>query len=166
VVKLLGQDLHILTGAYALDAFDGAERDRFDPACGGRLRETATRLALAVAVVPPPALRGRVLAAAAPDARIMKQPISAGGVATVVVSAARHDVIFSTAGLLGLPSAKVCEPWVMGLPGSRAAGLLAAGAGRTTPVPASGLRCATRSKRISGRRRSSRPCSAAATGSA
>jgi len=59
------------------------------PRAAGGLRETTTRLALAVAVVPPPALRRRVLAAAAPDARIMKQPISVGGVAIVVVSAAR-----------------------------------------------------------------------------
>jgi anti-sigma-K factor RskA len=216
VVKLLRHDLHILSGAYALDALEGAERDRFEhhlhrcQPCAhevGGLRETATRLATAAAVVPPQGLRVRVLAAvartrqaspavdqqqrpaprstwvprlaaavaavgvaaavvlgvaqldarhrldqtraqsramaavlAAPDARIMKQPTSAGGVATVVVSAGRHEMIFSTAGLPGLPAAKVYELWVMGPPGTRSAGLLAAEAGRTTPILASGLR--------------------------
>jgi anti-sigma-K factor RskA len=64
----------MLTGVYALDAVDGAERDRFERhrrrcrACDGEvrgLRETAGRLALAAARVPPPQLKDRVLAAAA-----------------------------------------------------------------------------------------------------
>jgi anti-sigma-K factor RskA len=74
VVRLLRHDLHILTGAYALDAVDGAERDRFEHhlrrcrPCGNEVRglaETATSLAMAVAMTPPPRLKGRVLAAAA-----------------------------------------------------------------------------------------------------
>lgn len=48
--------------------------------------------------------------------------------------------IFSTAGLPALPAAKVYQLWLMGPPGTRSAGLLAAGAGRTTLVLASGLR--------------------------
>jgi anti-sigma-K factor RskA len=73
-VRLLRHDLHTLTGAYALDAIDGAERDRFEhhlnrcQLCSHEvrgLRETATRLAMAVALLPPPQLRERVLAAAA-----------------------------------------------------------------------------------------------------
>jgi len=74
-VKLLRRDdLHTLTGAYALDAVDGAERDRFEhhlhrcQPCTHEVRglhETATRLAVAVARQPPPALRERVLTAAA-----------------------------------------------------------------------------------------------------
>lgn len=73
-MKLLRHDLHILTGAYALDAIDGAERDRFEhhlnrcQPCSHEvrgLRETATRLAMAVARVPPPQLKVRVLTAAA-----------------------------------------------------------------------------------------------------
>jgi anti-sigma-K factor RskA len=73
-VKLLRDDLHALTGVYALDAIDGAERDRFERhlhrchACEsevGGLHETAGRLALAAARVPPPQLKERVLAAAA-----------------------------------------------------------------------------------------------------
>jgi anti-sigma-K factor RskA len=73
-VKLLRHDLHTLTGAYALDAIDGAERERFEhhlnrcQPCGQEVRglqETATRLALAVARVPPPTLKTSVLAEAA-----------------------------------------------------------------------------------------------------
>lgn len=65
-------DLHGLTGAYALDALDGLELDRFEhhlagcPSCEHEVRgfrETAARLAQAVALPPPPALRQRVLGA-------------------------------------------------------------------------------------------------------
>jgi anti-sigma-K factor RskA len=63
-------DIHALTGAYALDAVSGAERAAFErhlaecESCTQEvreLRETATRLALAAAEDPPPALKGRVL---------------------------------------------------------------------------------------------------------
>jgi len=73
-VRLLRHDLHILTGAYALDAVDGPERDRFEHhlrrcrPCGNEVRglaETATSLAMAVARTPPPRLKDRVMAAAA-----------------------------------------------------------------------------------------------------
>ena len=56
-------DLHTLTGAFALDALSEREAKEFDrhlsrcPMCAqevGELRETAARLALAVAEVPPP----------------------------------------------------------------------------------------------------------------
>ncbi|WP_327287018.1 anti-sigma factor [Streptomyces sp. NBC_01198] len=65
-------DLHTLTGAYALDALSEREAAQFSrhlAACRscaqevGELRETAARLALAVAVVPPAELRGRVMGA-------------------------------------------------------------------------------------------------------
>jgi anti-sigma-K factor RskA len=74
VVRLLRHELHILTGAYALDAVDGPERDRFEHhlrrcrPCGNEVRglaETATSLAMAVAMSPPPRLKDRVMAAAA-----------------------------------------------------------------------------------------------------
>ena len=67
-------DLHTLTGVYALDAVDGAERDLFEHhlrrcrPCGNEVRglaETATELAMAAAMPPPPGVKGRVLAAAA-----------------------------------------------------------------------------------------------------
>jgi Anti-sigma-K factor rskA len=72
--RLLRHDLHILTGVYALDAVDGAERDRFEhhlrrcKPCGHEVRglaETATGLAMAVALAPPPGLKANVLTAAA-----------------------------------------------------------------------------------------------------
>ncbi|WP_377267092.1 anti-sigma factor domain-containing protein [Peterkaempfera sp. SMS 1(5)a] len=65
-------DLHTLTGAYALGALSGREGEEFGEhlaeceACTQEvreLRETAARLALAVAETPPPALRERVMAA-------------------------------------------------------------------------------------------------------
>ncbi len=73
-VKLGRHDLHGLSGAYALDALTGLELDQFEhhlrrcPPCENEVRgfrETATRLALAVAASPTPALRERVLTAAA-----------------------------------------------------------------------------------------------------
>ena len=63
-------DIHALTGAYALDAVPGAEREAFErhlSECDSctqevrELRETATRLALAAAADPPPELKARVL---------------------------------------------------------------------------------------------------------
>jgi anti-sigma-K factor RskA len=66
-------DLHVLTGSYALDAVGDAEREEFErhlqhcPTCDAEvrgLRETAARLALACAMTPPARMEGRVLAAA------------------------------------------------------------------------------------------------------
>jgi anti-sigma factor RsiW len=66
-------DLHVLTGSYALDAVSDAEREEFErhlqhcPTCEAEvrgLRETAARLALACAVTPPARMERRVLAAA------------------------------------------------------------------------------------------------------
>ncbi len=63
-------DIHALTGAYALDAVSGAEREAFErhlAECDSctqevrELRETATRLALAATEDPPPDLKARVL---------------------------------------------------------------------------------------------------------
>ena len=73
-MKLLRRDLHLMSGGYALDALDGAERDRFEhhlhrcPSCSNEVRgfrETATRLAFAVSRVPPAAMRQNVLTRAA-----------------------------------------------------------------------------------------------------
>jgi anti-sigma-K factor RskA len=73
-VTILDHDLHLLTGAYALDALDDVERARFErhlarcSSCREEtrgLRETAARLALATAITPPPGMRDRVLAATA-----------------------------------------------------------------------------------------------------
>jgi hypothetical protein len=73
-MRLPRQDRHALTGAYALDAVEGRERDRFTrhldrcQSCAGEVRgfrEVGTALALAVAVEPPPELRVRVMTAVA-----------------------------------------------------------------------------------------------------
>jgi len=74
-MRLLGQDLHSLSGPFALGALDaGAERDRFVrhlsrcPACASEVRgfrEVATALAFASAAEAPAGLRDRVLTAAA-----------------------------------------------------------------------------------------------------
>jgi anti-sigma-K factor RskA len=72
-VRRRRQDLHGLSGVYALDALTGLELDQFEhhlhrcPPCENEVRgfrETATRLAQAVGATPPAALRERVLAAA------------------------------------------------------------------------------------------------------
>jgi anti-sigma-K factor RskA len=72
-VKQGRHDLHGLSGVYALDALTGLELDQFEhhlhrcPPCENEVRgfrETATRLAQAVAASPPLALRERVLTAA------------------------------------------------------------------------------------------------------
>ncbi|MGA4988477.1 anti-sigma factor domain-containing protein [Nonomuraea bangladeshensis] len=69
----MDDDLHALSGAYAVDALPYADWVVFEEhlrGCAGcgtevrRLRETAARLAGAVAVNPPPGLRPRLLAAA------------------------------------------------------------------------------------------------------
>jgi anti-sigma-K factor RskA len=89
-VRFLREELHTLTGAYALDALDGAERDRFirhlhrcqvcDNEVRG-MRDTAARLGMAVAAVPPAYLRERVLAAAASTRQLPPetQPLPARG---------------------------------------------------------------------------------------
>ena len=72
-MKAMRDDLHVLTGSYALDAVSDAEREEFErhlqhcPTCEAEvrgLRETAARLALACAMTPPAWMERRVLAAA------------------------------------------------------------------------------------------------------
>jgi anti-sigma-K factor RskA len=97
-VKLLRPDLHALTGAYAVDAVDDSERERFEhhltrcQSCDQEIRglqETATRLGMAVARTPPPSMKADVLTAAArtrqhppvtdarpaPEARVARKPL-------------------------------------------------------------------------------------------
>ena len=73
VVKVMRDDLHVLSGSYVLDALSEPERDSFErhlqhcPLCQDEvrgLRETAARLGLAKTLDPPPQLRPQVLAAA------------------------------------------------------------------------------------------------------
>lgn len=74
MVRLFRADLHALTGAYAVDALEADERERFEqhlgrcPTCEHEVRgmqETATRLAVAAAAPPPAGLKAAVLTAAA-----------------------------------------------------------------------------------------------------
>lgn len=83
-MKTRREELHVLTGGYALDVLDEPEREEFErhlrrcASCAAEvrgLRETAARLAMAVALQPPPAMGQRVLAAAY---RIRQLPPLAG----------------------------------------------------------------------------------------
>jgi len=73
VVKVMRDDLHVLSGSYVLDALSEPERDSFErhlqdcPLCEAEvrgLREAAARLGLAKTFDPPPQMLPRVLAAA------------------------------------------------------------------------------------------------------
>jgi anti-sigma factor RsiW len=82
---------------------------------------------------------------AAPDVRTVAGPVTTGGVATVVLSAGRRELVVSTSGMAALQPGKTYELWLIG-PSStdasaiRPAGLLpVAVGGRTAPVLASGL---------------------------
>lgn len=77
---------------------------------------------------------------AAPDMRAVTGPVSTGGVATVVLSANKGELVVSTNGLAVLPAGQVYQLWLIGPPAVRSAGLLpSAVSGRTEPVLASGL---------------------------
>jgi anti-sigma-K factor RskA len=84
-VKALPDNMHVLTGSYALDALDAQERAEFErhlqhcPSCQAEvrgLRETAARLAIARAAQPPAQMEQRVLAA---TYRTRQLPPLAGG---------------------------------------------------------------------------------------
>jgi anti-sigma-K factor RskA len=96
-VRFLRPDVHTLTGAYAVDAVDAAERERFEqhlPHCQScehevrGMQETATRLGLAVAAPPPAGLKAAVLTAAAQTRQ--HPPIVAPGAEPEAPDAARH----------------------------------------------------------------------------
>jgi anti-sigma-K factor RskA len=83
-MSVQSHDLHLLTGAYAVDALTGAELDEFEKhlrrctSCTEEvrgLRETAARLGLTTAIEPPPWMREQVLAAAS---RTRQLPPSGG----------------------------------------------------------------------------------------
>ena len=72
-MKVIRDDLHVLSGSYVLDALSEPERDSFEchlqhcPLCEDEvrgLREAAARLGLAKTLDPPPQMRPRVLAVA------------------------------------------------------------------------------------------------------
>jgi hypothetical protein len=85
-VRLFSRRVHELSGAYALDALDDAERERFErhlqrcPACADDVRQmtsTATAMAMAVTAEPPPGLKERVLASAAATPQLPPLPPTA-----------------------------------------------------------------------------------------
>jgi anti-sigma factor RsiW len=81
---------------------------------------------------------GTVLSA--PDARVLSARTTSGGLATVVVSAARRELTVAVAGLRSLPDGEVYQLWLIGPKRTRSAGLLpVAVSGRAGPVLATGL---------------------------
>ena len=77
----------------------------------------------------------------AQDAVMMTGPVTGGGSATIVMSHARHALVFTAQGLHALPASRGYELWLTGPAGTRSAGMLRAGShGMTGPVIASGLR--------------------------
>jgi anti-sigma-K factor RskA len=65
----------------------------------------------------------------APDAVLLTAKVSAGGMATVVISHHEHMGVFMAHDLPALPGAERYELWLMGPAGTRPAGLLRAGHG-------------------------------------
>lgn len=61
---------------------------------------------------------------AAPDAKTMREPVTTGGTATVVISRDMGRMVFTSSGLAELPDTKGYELWLMGPEGPRPAGLL------------------------------------------
>ena len=77
----------------------------------------------------------------AQDAVMTSGPVSGGGTATIVMSHARHALVFTAQGLRALPASRDYELWLIGPAGTRPVGMLPAGShGMTGPVIASGLR--------------------------
>ena len=75
-----------------------------------------------------------------PQVTLFSRSTTKGGVATVVLAAARHQLVVVTNGLPALPAGKVYQLWLIGKTKIVSAGLLpAASSGRTAPVLASGV---------------------------
>jgi anti-sigma-K factor RskA len=75
------------------------------------------------------------------DAAMMTGPVTGGGTATIVMSHARHALVFTAADLRALPASRGYELWLIGPSGDRSVGMLpVASHGMTGPVVASGLR--------------------------
>jgi anti-sigma-K factor RskA len=75
------------------------------------------------------------------DATMMTTYPEGGGTATIVMSHTRDALVFSAAGLRGLPSSLGYELWLIGPSGDRVVGMLPVTShGMTGPVVASGLR--------------------------
>ena len=93
-MSVQSHDLHLLTGAYAVDALTGDELDDFEqhlkqcPSCAEEvsgLQETAARLGLAAAIAPPPSMRAQVL-----DATNRVRQLPPSGVRLITADGARR----------------------------------------------------------------------------
>jgi len=75
-----------------------------------------------------------------PQVTLLSKATTKGGVATVVLAAARHQLVVVTNGLPALPSGQVYQLWLIGKTKTTSAGLLPpAQTGKTPPVLASGV---------------------------
>jgi anti-sigma-K factor RskA len=75
-----------------------------------------------------------------PQVTLLSKSTTKGGVATVVLAAARHQLVVVTSGLPALPSGQVYQLWLIGKTKTTSAGLLPpAQTGKTPPVLASGV---------------------------
>jgi anti-sigma-K factor RskA len=75
-----------------------------------------------------------------PQVTLLSKSTTKGGVATVVLAAARHQLVVVTNGLPALPSGRVYQLWLIGKTKTTSAGLLPpAQTGKTPPVLASGV---------------------------
>jgi anti-sigma-K factor RskA len=75
-----------------------------------------------------------------PQVTLLSKSTTKGGVATVVLSAARHQLAVVTSGLPALPRGEVYQLWLIGTTKTTSAGLLPpAQAGQTPPVLATGV---------------------------
>src|SRR5580704_276854 len=75
-----------------------------------------------------------------PQVTLLSHSTTQGGVATVVLAAARHQLVVVTNGLPALPAGKVYQLWLIGKTRTVSAGLLPpATSGRTPAVLASGV---------------------------
>jgi hypothetical protein len=76
----------------------------------------------------------------APHVTLLSQRTTKGGVAVVVLDAAKRQLVVATSGLPALPAGKVYQLWLIGPVKIVSAGLLpTAQAGVTTPVVATGI---------------------------
>jgi anti-sigma-K factor RskA len=82
-----------------------------------------------------------VVVLTAQDAHMTTGTVAGGGTATIVMSHARHALVFTAQGLRALPASRGYELWLIGPAGTRPVAMLPAGShGMTGPVIASGLR--------------------------
>ncbi|MBP2479535.1 anti-sigma-K factor RskA [Crossiella equi] len=104
-------DVHTMTGAYVLDALSPAERAQFEehlevcPTCALELAEfteTGCWLANALAEPPPPALRDRVLAAAARTPQLSRRAAPPAPLPPARSRPGRRPLLLTAAAVLGI----------------------------------------------------------------